>query len=128
MSYYCDNYCRVWVDGVVGTSVRWALHQKMVIPDNSKVLAFWLDNSWDGPACVVAGTNRGMFSDNTFKCTNQNYTNWWSPNYDDSAWPAATLYGAPGWQDIDPAAQYTSFAPWDNHEANKYIFCRKKLQ
>ena len=128
LSYYCDNYCRVWVDGVIYPgSIYPYHHQKSVIPDDARVIAFWLDNSWEPVACVAAGTNRGMISDTTFKCTSNNYTNWQQPNFDDSSWPKAVLYGAPGFVDIDPAAEYTSTVDWGDIVKNKYIFCRKTL-
>lgn len=123
----CNKSCDVWVDGVMlgssGSPNNWVFHA----PANSKVIAIDVDNTVFTPGGLLVSTNKGMYSDEGWRCSRTYVQGWQNPNFDDSSWDNAVIAFAANYTNYP---EQNSAARWIASECGYtpgHMYCRHGL-
>ena len=123
-----DNQANLYVDGkqTGRNNNDWTKSDSYTFPSHTKVLAVYIKNT-GGPGGLLGSLSNGIVTDSQWKCTSQKQTNWFTVDFDDSAWPAASVQ-----QGIRGGFRVNGVAPnarWIGaRDANAAeIYCRRRI-
>ena len=128
--FTCDNEMEMFADGVsLGKDDHWKSSTKYVIPGNTRVISV-SGIDWGGNYLGLLGSfSNGMVTNSSWKCKDDEYSGWNSPDFDDSSWPAAVeiaTHGAGPWHNITGIASTAKWI-WTAGNPDK-VYCRLRLQ
>lgn len=123
----CDDSCSLWVDGNPFASAGFDSPYSYDLPANAKVLAVDVDNTINQPGGLLLSSNKGLYSDNSWKCTsNTPPSGWQALNFDDSSWPQANWM----YNDGKSRSYIDDKAKWIGSgcaSSSSHFYCRKRL-
>ena len=93
------------------------------------VIAIEALNNSPGPMGLIASTDDGVVTDDTWRCTSQEEADWFSETFDDSHWPSAHMWYDNGdgyWNQISSINSDAKWI-WTENQNELSIFCRKQL-
>jgi hypothetical protein len=70
---------------------KWFMSKIYKIPTTTKVVAIHGHNG-GGPAGIIGSFSTGLVTDASWRCSNKFVSEWTSPDFDDSKWPAAVVF------------------------------------
>ena len=125
-----DNTVDVYHNGVsVQHGPVWEYAVSATLTDTC-VLAMAVTNV-GGPGGLLASTNTGVVTDETWKCSGTEQTGWYLENFDDSSWDSAYIVGTHGDQPWGVIAGIDGIAKWiwDTGYAPGHAttYCRKTI-
>ena len=128
--FTCDNDMEMFADGVsLGKDNDWQSSTDYVIPGNTRVISVaGIDK---GRQYGILGSfSNGMVTNASWKCEDDEYHGWKSPDFDDSNWPAAdevANHGDKPWGKR-PGIASTAKWIWTADNADDKVYCRLRLQ
>ena len=83
----------------------------------------------DGPMGLIAETDSGVITDNTWRCTTTEHADWFTETFNDGSWPSAHAwydYAGGPWGSL-PNIDANSKWIWTDNQNDLTIFCRKQI-
>ena len=128
--FTCDNEMEMFADGVsLGKDNDWTSSTEYIIPGNTRVISV-SGVDWGGRYFGLLGSfSNGMVTNSSWKCEDDEYSGWNSPDFDDSSWPAAVevaTHGVNPWKIISGIASTAKWI-WTAGDPSN-VYCRLRLQ
>ena len=128
--FTCDDEMEMFADGVsLGKDDDWKSSTDYVIPGNTRVISVsGIDKGYQYG--ILGSFSNGMVTNSSWKCENEEYPGWKSPDFDDSSWPVAEEVANHGDEPWGKRPRIASTAKWiwTAENADDKVYCRLRLQ
>ena len=131
----CDDEMKVYFDGVLQPSdpamASYKQSSKLTIPGRTQVLAIECLNSRDGPEGILASTDKGVVTDETWSCSRDPVDGWTRPGFQDTSGSFTTpvLQGTNGAAPWGVIEGIEGRATWIRPKtfSSKQAYCRRNI-
>ena len=113
------------------TFKNWRVATKFIIPSGTKVVAIRAKDYGKGGG-ILGSFSNGQVTDATWKChSSPVFSEWTSPDFNDSSWPAAVKIGEHGSKPWNNTQNMSDNAKWiwtkNNINQDSKVYCRVTL-
>lgn len=104
---------------------KWYMSKIYRFPATTKVVAIHGINT-GGPAGIIGSFSTGLVTDESWRCTKTFVPEWNLPDYDDSLWPVAVLYGRKAVR-LGPKISSEAKWIWTSTPRDFNVYCRSAI-
>ena len=122
-----DDIVQVFYDGlVVLNNSDFAVVSSIELADTPACVLALRGENIAGDQGIVASTTNGIVTDDTWRCSGVEETDWFLSGFNDSHWDAPHIRGSHGFTEINPSAQLI----WAQNTSTGFppvAYCRKEI-